>query len=599
MPASNADPLNAYVTRRDHWAAERKSLERLFIRIGNWRLFLGLLEALLAWLAFGPGLVNSWFLLAPLIAFIGLVVWHQRVIHRRIAADRALKFYESRLSRLEDRWIGTGPSGTEFLRPDHVYADDLDVFGKGSLFELTATARMSAGERTLADWLLAPASHTEVLSRQKAVRELSGRLDLREEMSLLGEDVRAEIHLEALERWGSMPLVRFASGSRVLAAALAIMGPATVLLWLADLLPLWPFVVVIGCDLLFGWRHRARVVQVTATLDAPAQGLRLLSLILQRLEHEQFEAPHLKDIRAKLEISGETASTRIARLERLIDWLDSSDHLLIRIIAPVLLWREQLSMAVEAWRRETGPYIARWVRGVAEFEALSSFATLAFERPEWCFPTLVDSIEPLFEGEALKHPLLSPVRAVANDLALEGALRLLIISGSNMSGKSTLLRAVGLNCVLAWAGAPVAARQLRISALQPGASIGVTDSLQDNRSRFLAEILRIRQILDLTKSGRPVLFLLDELLSGTNSHDRRIGAAAIVRKLVESGAIGLITTHDLSLAEIEQDLSQRAVNVHFEDQMLEGRIEFDYRLRPGIVTRSNALELMRAVGLEL
>ncbi len=609
MPPLNDDPLNAYATRRDRWRSQRQIVERLFIRIGNWRLFLGLLELVLAWLAFGSRIVTPWVLLGPFAAFIGLVVWHGRVIRQRTAADRAIKFYESRLARVEDRWVGTGPAGNQFRNPDHVYADDLDVFGKGSLFELAATARISAGEQTLANWLLAPAFREHVLSRQEGVRELSTRLDLREEISLLGEDVRGEIHVEALQTWGSMPPVHFAPGSRLLAAALAILGPATLLLYLAGKLPLWPFFAVVGCDALFRWSYRERVAQVTGTLGTPAQGLRLLSLLLQRLEQEQFQSPHLNDLRARLDVSGQAASKRIARLESLIDWLDSSDHLLIRIIGPVLLWREQLTMAVEAWRRETGSHIGPWVQSVAEFEALSSLAALAFEHPQWCFPTLVDTVEPLFEAEALQHPLLSPVRSVANDIALNGALRLLIVSGSNMSGKSTLLRAVGLNSVLAWAGAPVAARKLRISALQPGASIGVTDSLQDNRSRFMAEILRLREILDLTKpdltkldltkAERPVLFLLDELLSGTNSHDRRIGAAGIMHKLVESGAIGLITTHDLALAQIEHDVGEQAANVHFEDHMLEGRIEFDYRLRPGVVTRSNALELMRAVGLEL
>jgi len=190
-------------------------------------------------------------------------------------------------------------------------------------------------------------------------------------------------------------------------------------------------------------------------------------------------------------------------------------------------------------------------------------------------------------------------RSVPNDLAFTGDLKLLIVSGSNMSGKSTLLRAVGLNCVLAWAGAPVAARRLRLSPLQIGASIRVTDSLLDNRSRFFAEISRIRQIVDLTKKNRPVLFLLDELLSGTNSHDRRIGAAAIIHKLIQSQAIGLVTTHDLALAHIQQDLNGSAQNVHFDDRIVSGQIEFDYRLKPGVVTHSNALELMRAVGLEV
>lgn len=593
------NPLSEYETRCNRWRNERQSVERLFIRIGNWRLFLGLLEALLAWLAFASRVITPWFLAIPILAFVALVAWHQRVIRRRTEADRAIKYYESRLARIDDRWVGTGPAGTQFRDPDHVYADDLDVFGKGSLFELTAIARISAGEEMLANWLLAPANREQVLSRQEAVRELSSRLDLREEISLLGEDVRGEIHLEALQKWGAMPPVPFRSGARLLAATLAILGPVTLLLYNIGTLPLWPFVALLGCDALFGWNYRRRVAQITGALDTPAQGLRLLSLLLQRLEQEQFQAPCLKNVCTRLTVSGRPASKRIARLERLINWLDSSDHLLVRIIAPVLLWREQLTMAVEAWRRETGSHVASWVQSVAEFEALSSLATLAFERPFWSFPTLVDSVGPLFEAEALRHPLLSPARSVPNDIALNETLRLLIVSGSNMSGKSTLLRAVGLNSVLAWAGAPVAARQMRISALQPGASIGVADSLQDNRSRFMAEILRLRQILDLTKAGRPVLFLLDELLGGTNSQDRRIGAAGIVHKLLQFGAAGLITTHDLALAQIQQDLDDHAANVHFEDHMLNGQIDFDYRLLPGVVTRSNALELMRAVGLDV
>ncbi len=177
--------------------------------------------------------------------------------------------------------------------------------------------------------------------------------------------------------------------------------------------------------------------------------------------------------------------------------------------------------------------------------------------------------------------------------------RLWIVSGSNMSGKSTLLRAIGLNAVLAWAGAPVACANLRVSRLYIGASMRANDSLVDHRSRFYAEIERLREIVDLPRAGHPTLFLLDELLSGTNSHDRRIGAQALLRGLVERGAIGLATTHDLALAEIAGTLDELAANVHFEDHLEGGEMRFDYRLRPGVVTHSNALALMRAVGLDV
>ncbi len=599
MDREYIDPRNEYVSRSNRWRAEQATLERLFVRIGNWRLALGVTEAVLAWLAWGPHAISAWILLVPLAAFVVLVVWHSRVIRRRTLARRGIRYYERGLARLDDNWMGTGSQGEQFRNSSHVYADDLDVFGKGSLFELISSARTAAGEQTLANWLLFPAPREETLARQEAIRELSTRLDLREDLALLGEDIRAEVHAEALHKWGSAPAVRFAPGLRIIAPVLAMGGLVTLVAAFGQMLPIWPFALILICDFVLIWILRKQVADVTGGVETAAQGLRLLSLVLQRLQQEQFEAPQLRRLRAALDVNGLPASKRIARLARWMDWLDSSDHVMVRIIRPVVLWREQIAMGIEAWRRENGAHIGTWLAAVAEFEALSSLASLAFERPHWAFPLLSEDLQPRFEAEAVQHPLMSPGRCIPNDVALGGELRLLIVSGSNMSGKSTLLRSIGLNSVLAWAGAPVAARALRISRLQPGASIRVVDSLHDNRSRFFAEISRIRQIVDLTKSGGPVLFLLDELLSGTNSHDRRIGAGGIVRKLVASGAIGLITTHDLALAHIEQDLGSAAANVHFDDRIIDGRVEFDYQLRAGIVTHSNALELMRAVGLEV
>ena len=211
----------------------------------------------------------------------------------------------------------------------------------------------------------------------------------------------------------------------------------------------------------------------------------------------------------------------------------------------------------------------------------------------------IDYRKPLFDARGIAHPLLPAGVAVRNDVCLDGNLRLLLVSGSDMSGKSTLLRAVGLNAVLAWAGAPVRAHSLAISDMAIGASIRIVDSLQDGKSRFYAEITRLRQIMDLAAEPRPLLFLLDELLSGTNSHDRRIGAEGVVQALVGRGAIGLVTTHDLALADVADALQPHAANVHFEDHLENGVIAFDYRMRPGIIQKSNALELMRSVGLEV
>ncbi len=591
------DPLLEYTARREHWLTERQTLDSLYIRVGNYRLVLVLAAILLAWLSFWRGALSGRWLLLPLALFIGLVVWHARIARRQTLAQRGLAYYDRGLARLDDRWAGSGNSGEGFWDPQHVYADDLDVFGRGSLFELIDAARTATGEKTLANWFLAPASRGTVLARQEAARELRERLDLREDIALLGEDVRAEVHADALDRWGSAPAIHFAAALRPVALILAVVAIATLAAFLAGLIPLSPFLVLLAGNAIFIALVRLRVKRIIEGVETPGSDLRVLSLTLERLEAEQFTSPLLRELRATLDVQHRPASQRIARLERWVELLDSSDHVLVRALAPVVLWREQIAMAIEAWRTEMGPLVGAWLEAVGHFEALSSLAALSYERPSWSFPILTEDAGPRFEAQALLHPLLAAARSVPNDVGLGDELRLLIVSGSNMSGKSTLLRAIGLNAVLAWAGAPVAARELRISALQVGASLRAVDSLPDGRSRFFTEISRIRRVMDLTAGERQVLFLLDELLSGTNSHDRRIGATAIVKALVERGAMGLITTHDLALAQIEQGLGRAAKNVHFDDQIVDGRIEFDYQLRDGVVVRSNALELMRAVGL--
>jgi DNA mismatch repair ATPase MutS len=342
---------------------------------------------------------------------------------------------------------------------------------------------------------------------------------------------------------------------------------------------------------------RHRVEQILGAVEAPSKDLHLIAQLLERVEAEGLTAPRLVLLKKELETEGLPASRQIARLRRLVELHDWEHNLFFRPIAFLLLWGPNVAFAIEQWRLTSGGHVARWIQAIGEIEALSSLAAHASEHPEDPFPELDGGCS--FEGVGISHPLLPESAGVRNDVRLGGELRLLLVSGSNMSGKSTLLRSTGLNVVLAWAGAPVRARSLRVSPLQVGAAMRAQDSVLDGKSRFYAEITRIRQIVDLTSERTPLLFLLDELLSGTNSHDRRIGSEAIVRSLVERGAIGLVTTHDLALADIAEQLAPRAANVHFEDHIQDGHIAFDYRLRQGVVRKSNAIELMRSVGLDV
>ncbi len=343
---------------------------------------------------------------------------------------------------------------------------------------------------------------------------------------------------------------------------------------------------------------RRTVRPVIQEAEAACRDLGVLSGLLQRLEREEFSAGRLRRLRAALERGGAPASAVIARLDRLVVLVDSGRNQLFAPFAFLLLWDIQLAGRIEEWRRRHGPSVPGWLDAVSELEALSSLAGYAYEHPADPFPEL-DGHPPCFEGEGLGHPLLDPSRSVPNDVSLGAEARVLLVSGSNMSGKSTLLRTVGVNAVLALAGAPVRARRLRLSPLTLGASIRVHDSLEEGTSRFYAEIKRLESLVRLAGGSPPLLFLLDELLGGTNSHDRRIGAEAIVKGLTDRGAIGLVTTHDLALARIAETMAPRAANVHFEDGIVDGRMTFDYRLKPGVISRSNALELMRSIGLEV
>jgi MutS domain V len=580
------------------WSERLARAERRYSQFGNARLATGITAVAVVGLSIGLSKISPWWILLPLGVFVALTIVLSRLDDERESSKRGVAYYERAIGRIEDRWMGTGSQGERFRDSKHVYADDLDLFGRGSLFELLSTARTGAGERTLAEWLLAPGEREEVAARQEAVAELRPRVDLREEIALMGEDIRAAVDARGLSKWGIAPPVHFFKGARLVAPVLACAAVGTLGGFFAQQFSVTPFLVVVLLEMIFGFAVRPRVGRVTEAVSAPAHELRMLALLLERLETERFTSARMIRLAGELKVNGTTASRRIRRLTRLIELLDSSENMFFRPVAAMLLWNAQFAMAVEAWRVSCGPSIGKWIAAVGEFEALCSLSAYAFERPDATFPQL-EPVGPLFDADALRHPLIPAAVAVANDVCLGKAERLWIVSGSNMSGKSTLMRAVGLNTVLAWAGAPVACARLRISPLLIGASMSTHDSLADNRSRFYAEISRVRDVVELARTGHPTLFLLDELLSGTNSHDRRIGAEAVVRGLVERGAIGLVSTHDLALAEIVSTLAGRAANVHFEDHLEAGEIRFDYRLRQGVVTRSNALELMRAVGLDV
>lgn len=591
-----SDTRSAMCTRRDDHLAAAGRFEARHRRLGTARLVTFVVLLVLLWVVlFGRALPPT-VLLLPVAAFVALVVAAYRAERARDQARRAAAFYARGVARLNNTWHGQGISGARWQDEHHPYAADLDLFGRGSLFEYLCEARTAAGERVLAEWLQRPAALAEIAARQAAVRELQPRLELRESLAVLGADVRERFDERPLIRWAEAEQPPFPGWTMPVSRALVLVFLGALLGGALGWWPGWLLLPPLAGIVLVGATLRARVQATIAEVGAAARELDDLAALIERLEAERVTSPRLVAIRTRLTAGSHPASRQIWRLRRLIGLLDSRGNQLVMLVLPLLLWTTQVACAIGRWRREVGPSIRDWILATGEFEALASLAGHAFEHPDAAWPEFEDGAG--FRARELGHPLLAG-GGVRNDVTLGGAQQLLVVSGSNMSGKSTLLRAVGNAVVMAQAGAPVHAARLVLEPLVVGASISTHDSLLEGSSRFYAEITRLRQVHDLAGGERTLLFLLDELLSGTNSHDRRIGAEAIVQSLIDRGAIGLLTTHDLALARIAEALAPRATNIHFEDQMVQGRISFDYRIRPGVVERSNALELMRSVGLQV
>jgi hypothetical protein len=606
-----------YRSRLNALAREEDALKKSDGRYVGAKVALLIVLALVAaWLVkYEPRRLPLLVILLAIFAFV--FVLHERVLRRLRTTQQRKGFYKRGLARLEGRWPGTGRPGDQFLEASHPYARDLDLFGKGGVFELLCTARTSSGEQKLASWLLSAAPLDEIALRQLAVAELAPQTDFQERMALAAEDVQSEGAKtpEALAAWAESPQSAGGNGAgpigmRILCLGLAAGWALSVLLSLLsrlDALPLWQWgwmalgFTALNGALSYAWRKRNEAE--AAAVEAAGHELPLLAAVFSAIEHQQFSSQKLAGLQSRLKSSGLPPSRAIAKLNGYREWIVSAHNFLMRSVDPVVFWTQQWVWAAERWRSRYGASVRQWMNAAAEIEALLALAIFTREHPEYVFPQFA-AHGPYLEADDLAHPLVEG-RAVGNSVKLGNApnenggpgLRLLIISGPNMAGKSTFTRSVGVNAVLAQTGAPVRARRMVLSELQVAASICVLDSLQGGLSRFYAEITRLKQIYDLTGKDLPVLFLLDELLSGTNSHDRRVGTDSIVRGLMRHRAVGIVTTHDLALTAIVNTLDGQAANYHFGDTFAAGKLSFDYRLSPGIAESTNALQLMKSIGL--
>jgi hypothetical protein len=486
-------------------------------------------------------------------------------------------------------------------------AADLDLLGHASLQHLLHTVSTPAGQRLLIAWLLSPAAPALIRERQAAVRELAPQLNLRDELSAFG--VLSKMRVEEYERflaWAeeTTTLTRISWLRRwsllsPLALALTIAGQISGVVPY----PLWIVVIIVNMGL-FQWRGRqieAEVDRVSSTRGAflPYAGLFAL------LRAQRFEAPLLRRTHDRLEAVGDAADVSLSTLGRIMRFGDARLSVIGPLLQIGLLWNVHTLRMLEGWRAQAGAQVGEWFDLLAEVETLAGLGALSFDNPAWAFPEIDDAPAGKLTAQALGHPLLPPEGCVRNDVAIGPAGTFLLVTGSNMSGKSTLLRAIGVNVTLAQAGAPVCASAMSLPPMMLAVSMRAQDSLEAGVSYFMAELRRLKQVVDTLRAAasrgeRMPVFLLDEILSGTNTSERQIAARTVIRYLLDLGATGAVSTHDLTLAQAP-DLTPLSQAVHFTERFTRDAngpaMTFDYILRPGIATSVNALKLMELVGL--
>ncbi len=603
-------PEDHYRARRDRFARERDALTRRWNRVANLRLLAFLAAA--GGLGYGVwqrSLITAATGVLLLGVFLLLVRHHGDLGRRRRRASILHDLNAEALSRIARDWDALPLRHAIRAAPGHPFAADLDLFGRASLLHLLDTTATPMGSVTLARWLLEPASPTEVRGRQEAVAELAPALDLRQELALRGR----------LREHGAPdpePFLSWAEGGRWLASRRSLLWAAragTLVLW--GLIAAWAGGLISNA----GWITLALVVNVLlaqviggrahpiVARAASQQGaVAGYAAALDLLAGARLEAPLLRQLQADLAVEGRTAPEWLRRLNRLTGLVIPRGSLAYPVIQAVTLWDVHLLAALERWQEEAGSRVRRWLDVLGEAEALGALAGLAHDEPGWAYPE-VDARLRAMEARGLGHPLLADGVRVVNDVEVGPPGTFLLVTGSNMSGKSTLLRALGVNAVLAGAGAPVCAAACRLPPVTLWTSVRVEDSLERGVSFFMAELQRLKAVTDAARANqaagdRVFLYLLDEILQGTNTAERRIAARRIIGHLVAQGAIGAVSTHDLDLAD-EEPLASAACPIHFSEQLGvnpgDPPMSFDYKARPGLATSTNALRLMALIGLDL
>jgi MutS domain V len=616
-------PEAIYRARAERFAASLARAQKASARLSNARLavFVGAVALVVVLGYLGLYLFTAFALVLGITVFTVLVVRHHR-LERTIIADGHLHAVNSAgLHRLAGQWKDFPDKGEEFACPKHSFADDLDLFGRASLFQWMGAAETRYGRAHLAACLKTPALDREaIVARQVMVRELAPHVEWRQTFQAAGKEVaKANEDPDALIGWAEEKGGLTFSPLAILALRIwGLVVPVSVVTFGYFI----PIPVLVALPLIAnGWllsRFKRHVQPVVVTLCHQRKNLEVYQSMLGLIESADFmgtgkSAPSstgLSSLVANLGHGKVTASHQAKELITIANWLDIRENPMVHFMLNfLLLWDMQWLSAFQGWKVRSGTQLRKWLEGIAQIEALASLSIIRFENPQWCFPTFTETGPAHFRARDLGHPLIARTNRVCNDFHLGNSLDLggegalansscgVILTGSNMTGKSTWLRTVGINLVLAYAGAPVCATTLETGLFRIHTSMRLKDDLDQGVSSFYAELLRIRGIMDAARQGLQVLFLIDEIFRGTNSVDRIAGAKEVLLQLARLGAKGLVSTHDLELGQLADSHHELFRNSHFSEHFEDGKIRFDFRLQAGISTTRNAIHLMHLAGV--
>ena len=540
-------------------------------------------------------------LVTTIITFVTLAIKHSKIKRNKIRCSVLCKINENCLKRINNNWKDFSDNGDDFNDENHSYSKDLDIFGDNSLFQWINTCITYLGRQKLKDALSAPIYNTdEIHKRQEAINELAENIGWTQRFA-------AESILSENKNHNPVELFEWVKDKNefflkpLLIAVIRVLPLITLSLMVSAFVfskvsyRIFLLAIVLHIILLLvGYKEVSRNLD---TVYKYKDSIFIYNKLLMHIEKKTFTSEYLIKLKEKLvNKDGMKASFQIKKLVNLVTVISDRRNMYYLPINILLLWDYQCLINLQRFKKNSGSSLATWIDVIGEIESLNSLSTIAYEHHDWAMPSFKDG-SPIFDAKNLGHPLLGNNR-IYNDILIERSQNVLLITGSNMSGKSTLLRTTGINLVLAYAGAPVCAQSFSCSIMDIYTCMRTSDNLEKNISSFYAELLRIKKLVNATKNKTPIFFLLDEIFKGTNSIDRHTGAKILVAKLSTENALGFVSTHDLELGDIE-NTNKRVKNYHLKEYYKDDKLYFDYKLRPGVSTTRNALYLMKMAGLDI